>query len=100
MGTITGEALTPLVARLAPWGQEQVHAFAHGRLAVTENPAGRRTAGAVLDTGTLDYSWWASDGPTGGYLLRLALEVILDLKADVGELRSITVQVLRRAAAS
>jgi hypothetical protein len=67
---------------------------------VTENPVGRRTAGAVLDAGTLDYSWWASDGPTGGYLLRLALEFILDLKADVGEIRSITVQVLRRAAAS
>jgi hypothetical protein len=100
MGTITGEALTPLVARLAPWGQEHVHAFAHGRLAVTENPVGRRSAGAVLDTGTLDYSWWASDGPTGGYLLRLALEFILDLKADVDEIRSITVQVLRRAAAS
>ena len=28
--------------------------------------------------GTLDFNWWASDGPTGGYLISLAIEAATD----------------------
>ena len=28
--------------------------------------------------GTLDFNWWASDGPTGGYLISLAIEAAID----------------------
>src|SRR5260370_5771147 len=56
--------------------------------------ASRRTPSA------LDYGWWASDGPTAGYLVRRAIDA-LEQSADAGrgQVRHAHVQVLRLAAA-
>jgi hypothetical protein len=45
--------------------------------------------------GTLEYGWWASNGPTAGYLMRLALDAI----GDAG-VRRIDLRVTRLAAAA
>src|SRR6266581_7192672 len=45
-------------------------------------------------SGSLDYGWWASNGPTAGYLMRLALDAI----GDAG-IRRIDLHVTRLAAA-
>src|SRR5258708_8079272 len=48
----------------------------------------------------LDYGWWASDGPTAGYLVRRAIDA-LEQSPDAGrgQVRHAHVQVLRLAAA-
>ena len=45
-----------------------------GIASMTERRPRRTAAGAL--SGRLDYNWWASNGPTGGYLVRLALEAV------------------------
>jgi hypothetical protein len=48
----------------------------------------------------LDFGWWASNGPTAGYLMRLALEA-LDHNVDTdASVRRIDLHVLRLAAAA
>jgi hypothetical protein len=48
----------------------------------------------------LDFGWWASNGPTAGYLMRLALEA-LDHNVDSdAKVRRIDLHVLRLAAAA
>ena len=48
----------------------------------------------------LDFGWWASNGPTGGYLASLALEAACERAAlDPSWARSIDLHVLRLAAA-
>jgi hypothetical protein len=39
------------------------------------------TATPRVRTGLLDYGWWASDGPSAGYIASLALDEIADLPA-------------------
>jgi hypothetical protein len=39
-----------------------------------ENPEHASTIEERTIEGTLDFNWWASDGPTGGYLISLAME--------------------------
>ena len=43
------------------------------RNASMTEPRPRGTADEA-SSGRLDYSWWASNGPTGGYLVSLAVE--------------------------
>jgi hypothetical protein len=45
----------------------------------------------------LDHRWWASDGPTGGYLLRLAIEAADPFTDDEHQVRAVTLRVLRQA---
>jgi|GraSoiStandDraft_54_1057290.scaffolds.fasta_scaffold282500_2 hypothetical protein len=49
--------------------------------------------------GTLDFGWWASNGPTAGYLMRLALDAIGDVYGTDATVRRIEVRVSRLAAA-
>jgi len=47
--------------------------------------------------GLLDHRWWASDGPAGGYLLRLAIEAADPFTDDEHQVRAVTLRVLRQA---
>jgi hypothetical protein len=47
--------------------------------------------------GSLDHRWWASDGPAGGYLLRLAIEAAGPFTDADHHIRAITLRVLRQA---
>ena len=49
--------------------------------------------------GTLDSGWWASNGPTAGYLMRLALDAICDVCGTDAGVRRIELRVSRLAAA-
>jgi hypothetical protein len=70
----------------------------HGDASMTE-PMPWRTADGAL-SGRLDYNWWASNGPTGGYLVRLALEAVGRLPGFAGVTpRSVDLHVVRLAAA-
>jgi hypothetical protein len=54
----------------------------------------------VRATGALDYAWWASDGPTAGYLARRAIDAVEQLPdAGRGQVRHAHVQLLRLPAA-
>jgi Thioesterase-like superfamily len=51
-------------------------------------------------SGRLDFGWWASNAPTGGYLTRLSLEEAGRVMGeDVSTVRSVDLHVLRSAAA-
>jgi hypothetical protein len=51
-------------------------------------------------SGRLDFGWWASNGPTGGYLARLSLEEASRVTgADTTTARRVDLHVLRLAAA-
>ena len=51
-------------------------------------------------TGALDYGWWASNGPTAGYLVRRAIDAVeLSLDTARGHVRHAHVQLLRLPAA-
>jgi hypothetical protein len=54
-------------------------------------------SGISPGTGSLDHQWWASDGPTGGYLLRLAIEAARPLTNDGHQVRTATLRVRRQA---
>jgi Thioesterase-like superfamily len=48
----------------------------------------------------LEFGWWASNGPTAGYLMRLALDLTPGARDDLGGApRSVDVQVIERASA-
>ena len=49
--------------------------------------------------GTLDFGWWASNGPTAGYLMRLALDAIGDACGTDAGVRRIELRVSRLASA-
>ena len=52
----------------------------------------------IRASGTLDGAWWASNGPTGGYLTRLALEIACSTTATENvPARSVDLHVLRLA---
>src|SRR5258708_8839297 len=61
---------------------------------------GSRAPTSPRTTSALDYGWWASDGPTAGYLVRRAIDA-LEQSPDAGrgQVRHAHVQVLRLAAA-
>jgi hypothetical protein len=64
------------------------HAFPHGPR--EDGPAG----------GRLDFGWWASNAPTGGYLTRLSLEEAGRVTgADASTARCVDLHILRLAAA-
>jgi hypothetical protein len=48
----------------------------------------------------LDYGWWASNGPTAGYLARLALDAVDPTASGVCPVRHLNLHVLRLAAAA
>jgi len=51
-------------------------------------------------SGGLDYRWWASNAPTGGYLSRLALDAVCQSSGkSANDARSVELHVLRLAAA-
>jgi hypothetical protein len=51
-------------------------------------------------SGRLDFGWWASNAPTGGYLTRLSLEAAARVTgAEASSARSVDVHILRLAAA-
>jgi hypothetical protein len=55
---------------------------------------------SLQTTSALDYGWWASDGPTAGYLIRRAIDALKQSPdAGRGQVRHAHVQVLRLAAA-
>src|SRR5436309_2936753 len=49
--------------------------------------------------GTLDFGWWASNGPTAGYLMRLVLGAVGDAYRTDATVRRIELRVSRLAAA-
>src|SRR5215472_2425553 len=62
--------------------------------------AGAMAPTSLQTTGTLDYNWWGSDGPTAGYLIRHAIDALKQAPdAGRGQVRHAHVQVLRLAAA-
>jgi len=61
---------------------------------------GSRAPTSLRTTSVLDYGWWASDGPTAGYLARRAIDAFEQSPdAGRGQVRHAHVQVLRLAAA-
>ena len=59
----------------------------------------RQTPGALL-AGRLDFSWWASNGPTAGYLVSLVLESVGRLPGQGSVTpRSVDLRIVRLAAA-
>src|SRR5215470_15531380 len=62
--------------------------------------AGSQAPTSLRTTSALDYGWWASDGPTAGYLVRRAIDA-LEQSPDAGrgQVRHAHVQVLRLAVA-
>ena len=59
----------------------------------------KQTSGALL-AGRLDFGWWASNGPTAGYLVSLVLESVGRLPGlDTVTPRSVDLRVVRLAAA-
>src|SRR5215472_5232928 len=62
--------------------------------------AGSQAPISLRTTSALDYGWWASDGPTAGYLIRRAIDS-LKQSPDAGrrQVRHAHLQVLRLAAA-
>jgi len=65
---------------------------------MTDAPS-KRTPGALL-SGRLDFGWWASNGPTAGYLLSLVLESVGRLPGlKSATPRSVDLRILRLAAA-
>lgn len=65
-------------------------ATAKGKVAGSRAPASLRT------TSALDYGWWASNGPTAGYLARRTIDVLgQSAGAGRGQVRHAHVQVLR-----
>jgi hypothetical protein len=65
-----------------------------------QDGAGSRAQTSLRTTSALDYGWWASNGPTAGYLARRAIDA-LEQSPDAGrgQVRHAHVQVLRLAAA-
>src|SRR5262249_61776831 len=62
--------------------------------------AGSRAPTSLRTTSVLDYGWWASDGPTAGYLARRAIDAPEQSPdAGPGQGRHAHGQVLRLAAA-
>lgn len=60
------------------------------------NPARQATADSGERVGQLEYRWWASNGPTGGYLARLALDTACRwADRHAGAVRSVDLHVLR-----
>src|SRR5215475_14787967 len=62
--------------------------------------AGSQAPTSLRTTSALDYGWWASHGPTAGYLVRRAIDA-LEQSPDAGrgQVRHAHVQVLRLASA-
>src|SRR5258708_20330861 len=59
----------------------------------------KQTSGPLLD-GRLDFGWWASNGPTAGYLVSLVLESVGRLPGlDSVTPRSVDLRIVRLAAA-
>src|SRR5258708_16800805 len=59
----------------------------------------KQTSGPLLD-GRLDFGWWASNGPTAGYLVSLVLESVGRLPGlDTVAPRSVDLRIVRLAAA-
>src|SRR5258708_36944237 len=59
----------------------------------------KQTSGPLLD-GRLDFGWWASNGPTAGYLVSLVLESVGQLPGlDSVTPRSVDLRIVRLAAA-
>src|SRR5437762_2250502 len=59
----------------------------------------KQTSGALL-AGRLDFGWWASNGPTAGYLVSLVLESVGRLPGlDSVTPRSVDLRIVRLAAA-
>src|SRR5258708_7963702 len=59
----------------------------------------KQTSGPLLD-GRLDFGWWASNGPTAGYLVSLVLESVGRLPGlDAVTPRSVDLRIVRLAAA-
>ncbi len=69
-------------------------------MSAQDGAAGSRAPTSRRTTSALDYGWWASDGPTAGYLVRRAIDA-LEQSPDAGrgQVRHAHVQVLRLAAA-
>jgi hypothetical protein len=59
---------------------------------------GRGTAASDTQP-SLDYGWWASNGPTAGYLMRLAADATAERCSARGSALRIGLDVARRAAA-
>jgi len=65
---------------------------------MTDVPA-KQTSGVLL-AGRLDYGWWASNGPTAGYLVSLVLESVGRVPGlDSVTPRSVDLRIVRLAAA-
>ena len=59
----------------------------------------KQTSGALL-AGRLNFGWWASNGPTAGYLVSLVLESVGRLRGlDSVTPRSVDLRIVRLAAA-
>src|SRR5258708_25583096 len=69
-------------------------------MSAQDGAAGSRGPTSPQTTSALDYGWWASNGPTAGYLVRRAIDA-LEQSPDAGrgQVRDAHVQVLRLAAA-
>jgi Acyl-CoA thioesterase N-terminal domain len=62
--------------------------------------AGCRAPTSLRTMSALDYGWWASDGPTAGYLARRTIDALEQSPgAGRGQVRHVHVQVLRLPAA-
>src|SRR5260370_30948679 len=69
-------------------------------MSAQDGAAGSRAPTSRRTTSALDYGWWASDGPTAGYLVRRAIDAREQSPdAGRGQVRHAHVQVLRLAAA-
>ena len=67
---------------------------------MSTQPSDTREPVAGPPSKPLDFGWWASDAPTGGYLLRRVLEAAEEqLGVDAPLVRHVHLQVLRYAAA-
>src|SRR5260370_9269545 len=63
------------------------------------DPHATQTPGALL-AGRLDFGWWASNGPTAGYLVSLVVESVGRLPGlDAVAPRSVDLRIVRLAAA-
>src|SRR5258707_15383016 len=65
-------------------------------MSAQDGAAGSRAPTSRRTTSALDYGWWASDGPTAGYLARRTIDA-LEQSPDAGrgQVRHAHVQVLR-----
>src|SRR5260370_10122357 len=69
-------------------------------MSAQDGAAGSRAPTSPQTTSALDYGWWASDGPTAGYLARRAIDAVEQLPdAGRGQVRHAHVQLLRLPAA-